>query len=168
MFREESWLFILVHRVLYPFDSLFSKDRVSVLLGLPGVCKESNMHGIKMPLSLPRLYPMTYIHVDSPHKGYVRLAYKLQVYDEAVNKQEAFGCSAFTSLHLLRPIHERAVGGVGVRIKHSAHAPSLVQWIQALPSWRYDDWPLLDLKYVYFMCSRHKQRRTVACKVHLL
>src|SRR5687767_204624 len=84
MFREESWLFILVHRVLYPFDSLFSKDRVSLLLGLPGVCKESNMHGIKMHLSLPRLYPMTYIHVDSPHKRYVRLARKLQVYDEAV------------------------------------------------------------------------------------
>lgn len=49
---------MLVHRVLlllYSFDSLFSKDIVSVLLGLPGVCKESNMHGIKMQLSLPRL-----------------------------------------------------------------------------------------------------------------
>lgn len=111
MFREESWLFIPVRRVLYPFDSLFSKDRVSVLLGLPGGCKESNMHGIKLPLSLPRLYPMTYIHVDSPHKGYVRLAYKLQVYGQAVNKQDTFGCSAFTSLQLLRPIDARAVGG---------------------------------------------------------
>lgn len=84
------------------------------------------MRGIKMELSLQRLYPMTYIHVDSPHKGYVRLAYKLQVYSQAVNKQETFGCSAFTSLQLLRPIDARAVGGVGVHIKHSVHAPSLV------------------------------------------